>query len=355
MTGDDTTGLDPGPVPETHGFRSIVQGCADILTHIGGPDEIQVLLAQFVFLAEVLQQGRGQFGQVSPVFLSGNELAVDDFNAGMQPQQIAHQCGGVAAAAAGPEIVQVSGNKAHLSLGADALCGSGSFLQSGIRVVLQPPGRSCHNSALADGYMPGVYQPDVGGIGLSFNGQLAIEGKPYAANVRLVDTRHVSVGQCAVVAATARWLKDHPDATLEEAAAAAESISAQTQMCFVPRNLDYLRAGGRCSNATALVGNLLRLHPCIEIIDGKLIAGKKYRGDLAKLASALLKDFSQKHELCKEHLYFIRTPYMGEDVRAALDDAAEAMGFRNRTWIKTGCVITCHGGPGAFGIVGTTE
>jgi DegV family protein with EDD domain len=187
------------------------------------------------------------------------------------------------------------------------------------------------------------------------SGQLAIEGKPYAANVRLVDTKHVSVGQCAVVAATARWLKDHPDATLEEAAAAAESISAQTQMCFVPRNLDYLRAGGRCSNATALVGNLLRLHPCIEIIDGKLIAGKKYRGDLAKLAPALLKDFSQKHELRKEHLYFIRTPYMGEDVRAALDDAAKAMGFRNRTWIKTGCVITCHGGPGAFGIVGTTE
>jgi fatty acid-binding protein DegV len=55
------------------------------------------------------------------------------------------------------------------------------------------------------------------------SGQLAIEGKPYAANVRLVDTKHVSVGQCAVVAATARWLKDHPDATLEEAAAAAEA------------------------------------------------------------------------------------------------------------------------------------
>ena len=57
-------------------------------------------------------------------------------------------------------------------------------------------------------------------------------------------------------------------------AAAAEVISRQTQMCFVPRNLDYLRAGGRCSNATALVGNLLRLHPCIEIIDGKLDVSK---------------------------------------------------------------------------------
>lgn len=31
--------------------------------------------------------------------------------------------------------------------------------------------------------------------------ELAIEGKPYAKNVRIVDTKHVSVGQCAVVIA----------------------------------------------------------------------------------------------------------------------------------------------------------
>ena len=182
--------------------------------------------------------------------------------------------------------------------------------------------------------------------------ELAIEGKPYAANVKLVDTKHVSVGQCAVVAAVAQWLQEHPEASLEEAAAAAEAISLETQMCFVPRNLDYLRAGGRCSNATALVGNLLRLHPCIEIIDGRLIAGKKYRGDLAKLAPTLLKDFSEKHSLQKDHLYFIQTPYMDEAVRTALNAEAAAQGFRKVTWVKTGCVITCHGGPGAFGIVG---
>jgi len=185
--------------------------------------------------------------------------------------------------------------------------------------------------------------------------ELAIEGKPYAANVRLVDTKHVSVGQCAVVVAVAQWLKEHPEATLEDAAAAAEAIAAKTQMCFVPRNLDYLRAGGRCSNATALVGNLLRLHPCIEIINGRLIAGKKYRGDLAKLAPTLLRDFSEKHRLQKDHLYLIQTPYMDESIRTALEAEAARAGFRKTTWIKTGCVITCHGGPGAFGIVGYSE
>lgn len=185
--------------------------------------------------------------------------------------------------------------------------------------------------------------------------ELAIEEKPYAGNVRIVDTRHVSVGQCAVVVAARQWLAEHPDATLDEAAAAAVQIGEQTKMCFIPDNLDYLRAGGRCSNAVALVGNLLQLHPCIEIIDGRLIAGKKYRGKLSKIAPVLLKEFTARHNLKKDHLYFINTPYMSEDVREALNAEAAAMGFEKTTWVKTGCVITCHGGPGAFGIVGTAE
>ena len=185
--------------------------------------------------------------------------------------------------------------------------------------------------------------------------QLAVEGKPYASRVRIVDTKHVSVGQCAVVTAVAAWLKDHPEATLEEAAAAAEAMGLQTKMCFIPKNLDYLRAGGRVSNAVALVGNLLQLHPCIEIIDGKLIAGKKYRGNLAKQAPVLLREFAAKHNLRRDHIYFINTPYMDADVRTVLDAEAASLGFRKITWVKTGCVITCHGGPGAFGIVGTAE
>ena len=185
--------------------------------------------------------------------------------------------------------------------------------------------------------------------------ELAIEEKPYARNVRIVDTKHVSVGQCAVVIGVLGWLAEHPDATLDEAAAAAVKIGEQTKMCFIPDNLDYLRAGGRCSNAAALVGNLLQLHPCIEIIDGRLIAGKKYRGKLCKVAPLLLKEFAAKHNLKKDHLYFINTPYMNEGVREALNAEAAAIGFEKITWVKTGCVITCHGGPGAFGIVGTVE
>ena len=184
--------------------------------------------------------------------------------------------------------------------------------------------------------------------------ELAIEGKPYAKNVRIVDTKHVSAGQGAVVAAVSKWLDENPDATLDEAAAAAEEIALHTQMCFVPYNLDYLRAGGRVSNAVALVGNLLQLHPCIEIVDGRLIAGKKYRGKLEKQIPTLMKEFDAKHHLNRDHLYLISSPYMDDAVKVALETEAKAMGFEKFTWLKTGCVITTHAGPRAFGVVGTT-
>lgn len=180
---------------------------------------------------------------------------------------------------------------------------------------------------------------------------LALEGKPYAKNVRAVDTKHVSVGQCAVVLATKKWLEAHPDATLEEAAQAAEAISKRIQMSFIPKNLDYLRAGGRVSNAVALVGNLLNLHPCIDILDGRLIAGKKYRGAMEKVIPSLIRDFVQKHDPDRSHVYLINTPYMDSKVKAAAEAAVKAEGFAAFTWLKTGCVITCHGGPGAMGIV----
>lgn len=182
--------------------------------------------------------------------------------------------------------------------------------------------------------------------------QLALEGKPYEKNIRSVDTKHVSAGQCAVVIAIAKWLKDNPEASLDQAAQAAVEIGEKTQMCFLPDNLDYLRAGGRCSNATALIGNFLQIHPCIEIIDGRLIARKKYRGRMQKIAPTLLHDFDEKHTLERNHLYFIHSPYLDESIRSSLTKEAAAMGFRDVTWINTGCVITCHAGPGTFGIVG---
>ena len=255
----------------------------------------------------------------------------------------------------------------HVSMG-DKTLDDGTFPAEDIHAYYERTGKTPTTSGSTPYDFEKVFQeiftenPDAQVLYLAYSavttcsyhsGELALEDHPYADNVRLVDTKHVSVGQGAVVIATAHWLQEHPEATLDEAAAKAVEIALQTKMCFIPKNLDYLRAGGRCSNAVALVGNLLNLHPCIEIIDGRLIAGKKYRGAMTKLAPVLLREFTEKHALSKEHIYFINTPYMDEAIRTVLDAEAAALGYKKVTWMRTGCVITCHGGPGAFGIVGT--
>lgn len=183
------------------------------------------------------------------------------------------------------------------------------------------------------------------------NAILAAEGREY---VRSVDTKQVSVGQAVAVMETAKFLKANPDCTIEEAAEAAERIAKQVAMCFIPKNLDYLRAGGRVSNVVALTGNILSLHPCIEIIDGKLMAKKKYRGSLNRVVPKLFADFAEKYRLNRERVYLIESLGLPEDVKSLAEETAKELGFQETVWMQTGCVITCHGGPSCFGVVGTS-
>ncbi len=182
--------------------------------------------------------------------------------------------------------------------------------------------------------------------------QLAAEGRDYVTSV---DTKHVSVGLGLVAMKVADWVREHPEASVEKAAAEATRVAENCKMCFIPDTLDYLRAGGRVSNVVALTGNLLSLHPCIEILDGKLIAKKKYRGKFDKVIPKLLEEYSEAYALKKDQLTLIDSPYFDSSLKALAEQSAKDLGFQSVRWIRTGCVITCHGGPGAFGIVGFSK
>ena len=179
--------------------------------------------------------------------------------------------------------------------------------------------------------------------------QIAAEGRDY---VTCIDTKSVSAAQCAIVVRTAQLLEAHPEWGMDEAVSAVEEMIRQIRMCFIPNDMEYLRAGGRVSNAVALCGKLLGIHPLIEILDGKLIATKKPRGKMTKLAPALVKSYTEDNALEKDELWLIRTPRLPDSIVASTEEMARTLGFRKVTWIWTGGVITTHGGAGAFGVVG---
>ena len=181
---------------------------------------------------------------------------------------------------------------------------------------------------------------------------IAAEHRDY---VTAVDTKQVSVGQAAVVVAVAEMLKANPQMTVAEAAKKSLDIIARSKMCFLPDNLEFLRAGGRVSNAAFLGSRILSIHPCIEILDGKLIATKKYRGKMVKVAALLIKDYAATYKLKKDCLWLVRIVGLTEEVCQSAENAAKECGFEKVRWIQANGVITTHGGPGAFGLAGFAE
>ena len=134
--------------------------------------------------------------------------------------------------------------------------------------------------------------------------------------------------------------------------AAANDLIARAKMCFLPDNLEFLRAGGRVSNAVCMGSRILNIHPCIEILDGTLVATKKYRGKMKKIASQLIKDYADSYALKRDTLWLVYTIGLQDEIRISAEETAKECGFLQVNWIQAGGVITTHGGPAAFGLAG---
>lgn len=181
---------------------------------------------------------------------------------------------------------------------------------------------------------------------------IAAEDREYVTSF---DTKQVSIGQAAIVIQTARYLKENPNVTMNELIKEVSNICNRTRMCFIPAELEYLRAGGRVSNAVFIGGKILSIHPSIEIENGYLVGKKKYRGKMENIVPKIIEEYSSMKNLDKKEVYLLWSIGLSETVRKLAEDKAKKMGFEKIRWMKTGCVITTHGGPGSFGIVGFSK
>ena len=181
---------------------------------------------------------------------------------------------------------------------------------------------------------------------------IAAEGRE---GITSIDTKHVSAGQALVTLMVARYIEQNPDVTVEQIVAKVEELSKKVCMGFFPGDLAYLRAGGRVSNAAYLGAKLLQLNPLIELLDGYLKATKKYVGKREKVFIQLLEEFPEKNNFGKDILVFVYSKGLKESIKQQAQKIAEEKGYKEIYWIQTGCVVTTHSGPGAFGICGISK
>lgn len=168
----------------------------------------------------------------------------------------------------------------------------------------------------------------------------------------LIDALNVTGGLTAIVMYAATLLEKDPTVDPVSFVEKIESIIPKSRLAFVPGSLEFLKAGGRVSNVAYLGGILLKIKPRIELIDGKLVSTKKYRGKMSVVTEKLIRDYFNQYDIDREQLYFQYSLGLDEGIKLRMDEIAKKNGFRNVKWMQAGAMISTHAGPGGFGIAG---
>ena len=135
-----------------------------------------------------------------------------------------------------------------------------------------------------------------------------------------------------------------------------KEMQPKVRSSFVVDSLTFLHRGGRCSGAAALAGNTLKLHPCIFVLDGKMQAGKKYRGKMEKVILNYVDDLKQELAAAKKEHVFITHSGCDEELIAAIKKELEDLNhFQNIHVTQAGGVIASHCGPGTLGVLYVTN
>lgn len=171
-------------------------------------------------------------------------------------------------------------------------------------------------------------------------------------DIILIDALNVTGGLAAIVMYAVDLLDKDPSIEPERLAGKIESIVPKSRLTFVPGSLEFLKAGGRVSNLAYLGGALLKIKPCIELKDGKLVSTKKYRGKMSAVTEKLLQEYLNQYDIDKGQLYLLYSIGLDESIKDRMTAIAKEHGFKNIKWMQAGAMISTHAGPGGFGVAG---
>ena len=165
-----------------------------------------------------------------------------------------------------------------------------------------------------------------------------------------IDSANLSsgIGLLVVLAAELAAKGESAEAIAKHIAEAKTKVDAS----FVLNQLEFLHKGGRCSGVAALGANLLKLKPCIEVHEGKMKVGKKYRGAYEKCALEYVHDRLEGNENVNSDIVFITWTGVEEKLLKEIEkEVKKCHKFHTVVVNEAGSTITGHCGPGTFGLL----
>ena len=170
-------------------------------------------------------------------------------------------------------------------------------------------------------------------------------------DVCVVDSRNLSTGQGLVVIYGAELAAQGK--TAEEIKKACDEIALKVEASFVVDSIDYLYKGGRCSAVAALGANLLKLKPLIDVKDGRMTSGKKYRGNIDRVILNYVDDkLRGRKDIDFKRIFITHTKCSAETVKQVEAKVKELCPrFEEILETTAGCTVTSHCGPNTLGVL----
>lgn len=179
------------------------------------------------------------------------------------------------------------------------------------------------------------------------NARIAAED---VGDVYPIDSRNLSSGSGHLVIEAAKMAQSGMEA--EAIAERLNALQEKLDVSFVLQTLDYLQKGGRCSGIVALGANLLRLRPEIEVVDGKMQVGKKYRGTINRSITDYVRGrLEGRDDIVLDRIFVTHSHAPREVVDEVIALIRELHPFTEVIETFAGCTVSSHCGPECLGVL----
>ena len=169
-------------------------------------------------------------------------------------------------------------------------------------------------------------------------------------DVYVVDSQNLSSGISLLVLAAC----DMADSGMSagEIAENCKELAAKVDTSFVLSRLDYLHKGGRCSGVAVFGANMLGIKPCIQVRNGAMEVGKKYRGRFSDVVANYISDkLSDTDDIVPDRIFVTHSGCEEAEMLKVCEQIKQLNLFKEILLCRAGCTISSHCGPGCMGIL----
>ncbi|MCF7925182.1 MAG: DegV family protein [Candidatus Izimaplasma sp.] len=168
-------------------------------------------------------------------------------------------------------------------------------------------------------------------------------------DIHIIDSANLSSGTGLLLLKASDMIQANKD--IETIKYMIQELIPKIRSQFVIDTLDYLYKGGRLNVLSNFMGNMLRLHPLIKVVDGQMIVGKKISGAMRKAIRYMINETVMNQDNI-DSAYMMITHSKADNnaiyIRKELEDK---MNIDTIYETEAGCTISTHCGAGTIGIL----